>query len=120
MELKSKVVIPLVLIIVGLLFYSFNAIVVGNLTIGNSMRGSCSDTDDGIPGSELVKGTVSGERDNGASFERTDYCIDAYQLKEYRCDLSESSNFDIGSESINGNGNAIFCPNGCSNGACKR
>lgn len=123
MELKREVVMPLVLIIIGLVFYSFNTAIVNNLTIGNAIhgsRGTCSDTDNGIPGNEFVKGTVSGIMDNGASFERTDYCIGAYQLKEYSCDLSTGSNFRTGSKSINGNGNVIYCQNGCSDGACKR
>lgn len=119
MEIKKEVVILLVFIVIGLVFLSASNSIVNKLLVGNTgLRGTCHDTDSGIPGNEFVKGTVSGDKDNGVSFERTDYCIDAYQLKEYSCDTSTSSNFRIGSNSVNGNGNSILCKNGCKNGAC--
>jgi len=121
MGIKKEVMVMLVFTVVGLVFFSASNSIVNKLLVGNvGLRGSCHDTDSGIPGNEFVKGTVTGEGDNGVLFERADYCIDSYQLKEYNCDTSTSSNFRTGSDSVNGNGNFIFCPNGCKNGACIR
>jgi len=120
MKIKNEVVMILVFLVLGLVFLSASNSIVNKLLIGNFNRGTCHDTDGGVPGNEFVKGTVSGVSDNGATFERTDYCIDAYQLKEYTCDLTTSSNFKTGSDSVNGNGNSIYCTKGCKNGACIR
>ncbi|MDD5649940.1 MAG: hypothetical protein PHF86_05885 [Candidatus Nanoarchaeia archaeon] len=120
MEIKKSVMFLLVFIVIGTVLISASNFLATKLLIGNTLRGSCFDTDGGRVDSIYVKGTVSGIMDNGASFERTDYCVNTYQLKEYRCDLSTSTNFNIGSDSVNGNGNLIYCNNGCLNGACIR
>ncbi len=120
MGMKNEVVMILVFLVLGLVFLSASNSIVNHLLIGNFNRGTCHDTDGGIPGNEFVKGTVSGIEDNGMPFERTDYCVDAYQLKEYSCDLTTSTNFRTGSDSVNGNGDTIYCTNGCKDGACKR
>lgn len=120
MEIKKSVILLLVFIVIGTVFLSASNFLATKLLIGNAMRGSCFDTDGGRINMEYEKGTVSGIMDNGASFERTDYCVDSYQLKEYRCDLSKSTNFNVGSDAIDSNGNLIFCRYGCSDGACNK
>jgi len=61
---------------------------------------SCSDTDSGI--NLLTRGTVSGIY-NGASYLKTDYCIDSTTLKEYYCNsrLRAEINKDCSIEGYN-------------------
>ncbi|MBS3155325.1 hypothetical protein J4404_02400 [Candidatus Woesearchaeota archaeon] len=116
MDIKSKVALILGIIVIGLVFYSASNSIVPSLLVGNAAeRGTCFDTDAGVD--EFMKGTVSGTFNNGVDYERTDYCIDSWQLKEYRCDATSSTGFEIGSEAI-GEGKFILCDNGCQDGAC--
>lgn len=120
MGMKNEVVMILVFLVLGLVFLSASNSIVNKLLIGNvGLRGTCHDTDSGV---DLYnKGTVSGIAANGVSYERTDYCVSAYQLKEYSCDPSSSTKFKIGSDAMGYTaGGLITCEKGCSNGACIR
>ena len=108
MDIKSKVALILGIIVIGLVFYSASNSIVPSLLVGNAAeRGTCFDTDAGVD--EFMKGTVSGTFNNGVDYERTDYCIDSWQLKEYRCDEQRKMNWYS---------EIVICEKGCLNGAC--
>lgn len=111
MELKKGVILLIILIVVGIVFFSATNSIANNLIIGKAggLRGTCFDTDGGLSNNIFVKGTVSGDRDLGGSYERTDYCITPYWLKEYNCDSSQSLNFKT---------DKVYCKNGCRDGVC--
>ncbi|MBU0929694.1 MAG: hypothetical protein KJ623_01330 [Nanoarchaeota archaeon] len=115
MEIKKSVVVLLVLIVIGSVFIAASNSIANKLLIGNVLRGTCFDTDAGVD--VYSKGTVYGVFNNGADYERTDYCVDSHQLKEYSCDDSSSTKFKIGSNAIGGN-KLLYCKNGCVDGAC--
>lgn len=111
MELNKSVILILVAIVLGLVLFTAINSVSDQLIIGKTTsRGSCYDTDLGGKDEKFLKGTISGVQDNGQEFERTDYCIDGYQLKEYHCQTEHNLlNFVSTKE---------YCDNGCLISSC--